>query len=275
MGFVGWIDTYEGKEDENLVRKVNSQIVMELLDLGAVLYCKTSLPQTLLFGETVNNIIGRTLNPNNQNLSCGGSSGGEGALQALRGSVVGLGTDIGGSVRIPAAFNGIYALKPTHTRLSYRKVANVIPGETTYASTIGVLGTSLDAIHLVLSSILSTQPWTRDPNLVPIPWRQSLADETLAKSDAHGNANGQLPLKLGIYWTDHVVTPHPPIARGLQLVVDAVKKAGHKVCIRNPYYVLTGYLSQLSSGVDCRVEPSRPAHRKTSTCKFRFVSRCR
>lgn len=47
------------------------------------------------FGETVNNLIGRTLNPHNQNLSCGGSSGGEGALQALRGSTLGVGTDIG------------------------------------------------------------------------------------------------------------------------------------------------------------------------------------
>lgn len=215
--------------NKNLVRQVSSQIVTELLNLGAVLYCKTSLPQTLLSGETVINIIGRTLNPNNQNLSCGGSSGAEGALQALRGSVVGLGTDIGGSVRIPASFNGIYSPKPTHTRLSYRNVANVIPGETTYPSTVGVMATSIDAIRLVFSSIMSTQPWARDPNLVPIPWRQNLADEMLARSDASGKSNDKLPLKLGISWTDQVVTPQPPIARGLRLVVDAVKQAGHKV----------------------------------------------
>lgn len=56
---------------------------------------KTSLCQTLFLGETVNNIIGRTMNPRNQKLSCGGSSGGEGALQAMGGSSVGVGTDIG------------------------------------------------------------------------------------------------------------------------------------------------------------------------------------
>jgi amidase len=231
MGYIGWIGTHEGKKDANLYRKVDSQIVTELLDLGAVLYCKTSLPQTLMLGETVNNLIGRTLNPNNQNLSCGGSSGGEGALQALRGSVVGLGTDIGGSVRIPAAFSGIYALKPTHTRLSYRDVANTIPGETTYASTVGVMGTSIDVLRLVFSSIVSTQPWKRDPNVVPIPWRQHLVDETLARADEQGRASTGTPLKLGIYWTDGTVTPHPPITRGLCEVVEAVKKAGHKVCI--------------------------------------------
>ncbi|KAL8788185.1 MAG: hypothetical protein Q9213_001824 [Squamulea squamosa] len=87
MGYVGWIGTYEGSQDPAKLHKVNSQVVEELLSLGAVLFCKLE--------ETVNNIIGTTLNPVNQFLSCGGSSGGEGALQALRGSSVGLGTDIG------------------------------------------------------------------------------------------------------------------------------------------------------------------------------------
>ncbi|KAL8940142.1 MAG: hypothetical protein Q9211_002416 [Gyalolechia sp. 1 TL-2023] len=89
MGYVGWIGTYEGSPDPTRVHRVNSQVVKELLSLGAVLFCK--------LGETVNNIIGTTLNPVNQLLSCGGSSGGEAALQALRGSSVGLGTDIGQS----------------------------------------------------------------------------------------------------------------------------------------------------------------------------------
>jgi amidase len=229
MGYIGWIDTYEGKQDKDLVHKVNSQVVSELVDQGAILYCKTSLPQTLLLGETVNNLIGTTLNPQNRNLSCGGSSGGEGALQALRGSLVGLGTDIGGSVRIPAAFNGIYAIRPTHTRLSYRDVANVIPGETTYPSTVGVLGTSLDAIHLIFSSLLTTQPWLRDPILVPVPWRQHLVDQTMARATTEGAANYQKPLKLGIYWTDNVVTPQPPVHRGLRKVVECVRNAGHQV----------------------------------------------
>ncbi len=88
----------------------------------------------------------------------------------------------------------------------------------------------MDALHLVISSILSTQPWLRDPNVVPIPWRPDIADDTLSRARADGSTNGKSPLKLGIYWTDDVVTPHPPILRGLQLVVNAVRKAGHKVC---------------------------------------------
>jgi len=97
MGYVGWIGSNLGIKDPSQAHQVESQITTELLSLGAVLYCKTSLPQTLLFGETKNNIIGQTLNPHNQNLSCGGSSGGEGSRQALGGSTLGVGTDIGGS----------------------------------------------------------------------------------------------------------------------------------------------------------------------------------
>lgn len=129
--------------------------------LGAVLYCKTSTPQTLFFVETKNNIIGQTLNPHNQNLSCGGSSGGEGALLALRGSTLGVGTDIGGSVRIPAAFNGVFGIKPTPGRLSSRDIAETNPGQTTYRATLGFLGTWLDGLELLLKAVLSTQPWSR------------------------------------------------------------------------------------------------------------------
>lgn len=119
-----------GIKDPSRTHQVESQITTELLSLGAVLYCKTSTPQTLFFVETRNNIIRQTLNPQNQNLSCGGSSGGEGALLALRGSTLGVGTDIGGSVCIPAAFNGIFCIKHTPGRLSSRDIAETNPGQT-------------------------------------------------------------------------------------------------------------------------------------------------
>lgn len=230
MGYVGWIGSNLGIKNPSQIHQVESQIVAELLSLGAVLYCKTSLPQTLLLGETKNNIIGQTLNPNNQNLSCGGSSGGEGALQALRGSTLGVGTDIGGSVRIPASFNGVFSIKPTPERISYRDVANNNPGENTYRSTVGFLSTSIDGIRLIFESVLSTQPWLRDPAVVPIPFRQDAVDSYLSRANVDGNAkNGGNPLKFGILWTDGVVGPQPPVVRGLHMVADAVKKAGHKV----------------------------------------------
>ncbi|KAF4988995.1 hypothetical protein FDECE_14849 [Fusarium decemcellulare] len=198
MGYVGWIGSNLGISDPEQSHNIESQIVTELLSLGAVLFCKTSLPQTLLFGETKNNIIGQTLNPRNQNLSCGGSSGGEAALMALGGSSLGLGTDIGGSVRIPAAFCGVFSIKPTPERLAYRDVANTNPGQNTYRSTIGFMGTSLDGLELLLKSVLSTNPWQCDPSVVPIPFRQQVIDSYMSRVDHQGHAKSTVQsLKIG------------------------------------------------------------------------------
>jgi Asp-tRNA(Asn)/Glu-tRNA(Gln) amidotransferase A subunit family amidase len=79
---------------------------------------KTNLSQTLLFFECVNPMWGRTLNPFSRQHTCGGSTGGEAALLALDGSALGWGTDVGGSMRIPPAYCGVYALKPSHGRIS-------------------------------------------------------------------------------------------------------------------------------------------------------------
>ncbi|KAI0396299.1 amidase [Xylariaceae sp. FL0594] len=227
MGYVGWIGKNCGVHDSEKTHKVESQITRELLSQGAILYCKTAVPQTLMLGETVNNMIGATPNPHNRLLACGGSSGGEGALQALRGSTLGLGTDIAGSVRIPAAFNGLFGLKPTPERLSYRDVANTNPGQTTYRSSVGFISTSVDGVALGMESVLGTRPWERDPAVVPIPWRREVADEVLLRAKAREEVAGGL--KFGVLWNDGVVTPHPPISRGMKMVVDAIEKAGYKV----------------------------------------------
>ena len=96
MGYVGWIGTFEGKKNHPKYKNFESEMVKELRDLGAVLYCKTSVPMTLMTGETINNIVGFCLNSKDRLISAGGSSGGEGALVGIGGSPVGFGTDIGG-----------------------------------------------------------------------------------------------------------------------------------------------------------------------------------
>ena len=92
MGYVGWIGTFMGRKGTGQEKVFESEMVKELRALGAILFCKTSVPHSLMSGETNNNIIGYTANPKNRYLSCGGSSGGEGALIALRGSTCGFGT---------------------------------------------------------------------------------------------------------------------------------------------------------------------------------------
>jgi amidase len=97
----------------------SSQIVNKLLEAGAIPYVKTNLPQTMYAIECCNPLWGRTVNPYNDAYTSGGSSGGEAALIAMDGSPVGIGSDIGGSLRITAAYCGIYSLKPAAGRVSY------------------------------------------------------------------------------------------------------------------------------------------------------------
>ena len=70
----------------------NSTLVDLLCRAGAIPYIKTNVPATLMMGESVNNVFGRTSNPRNRELSSGGSSGGESALVTFRGSFLGVGT---------------------------------------------------------------------------------------------------------------------------------------------------------------------------------------
>lgn len=80
-------------EDDALILQIISSA-------GAIFHCRTTEPQTLMHLETDNNLYGVTTNPMNTQLTSGGSSGGEAALIAMRGSALGIGSDIGGSIRV-------------------------------------------------------------------------------------------------------------------------------------------------------------------------------
>lgn len=86
LGFTAWV----GQPATH-----NSVLIDLLKAAGAILYVKTNVPTAMMIAETVNNVFGRTTNPLNRLTSSGGSSGGESALIAFRGSPLGVGTDIG------------------------------------------------------------------------------------------------------------------------------------------------------------------------------------
>ena len=86
---------------------------------GLIPFIKTNLPQLAFNFDSFNFLWGRTLNPWNVNKSAGGSSGGEGAALAARVSPIGIGNDMAGSIRIPAAFNGVAGLLPSGDRIPF------------------------------------------------------------------------------------------------------------------------------------------------------------
>ncbi|KAF7916283.1 hypothetical protein BELL_0105g00210 [Botrytis elliptica] len=186
----------------------NSALAAMLLDSGAILYCKTNLPQSIMTGDSHNNIFGRTLNPRNKSLTAGGSTGGEGALLALRGSILGIGTDIGGSIRVPAVCNGIYGFRPSVGLIPHGGVRDLTPpGTDGVKSTVGPMATSLRDCELLLKSILQADTWKYDSTAISIPW--------LDVKPAH-------KLRVGVAQNDGVFTPSPPVQRSFKQVVESL-----------------------------------------------------
>ena len=92
-------------------------LLQKLKALGANPFCLTNLPQTMYSFGSSNPVYGVTTNPFDKTRSPGGSSSGEAALIGYGGSILGLGSDVGGSLRTPAAFCGVTSLKPSTGRI--------------------------------------------------------------------------------------------------------------------------------------------------------------
>jgi amidase len=197
----------------------NSVLVSILLDAGAVLYCKTNVPQTLAALDSHNNIFGRTLNPLNTAVTAGGSSGGEAALLGMRGSILGVGTDVGGSIRVPAMCEGLYGVKPSDGRIPY---AGQEGGSKPAVAKLGVSASagpmthSMRDVELFFKAVSEQKPWEQDPDAIPGPWNSlsSLAGRRL---------------RIGIVRQDGVVEPHPPILRLLDEVAAKMRGSGIEV----------------------------------------------
>ncbi|WP_349410116.1 amidase [Pseudalkalibacillus sp. SCS-8] len=96
----------------------DAEVVKRLKSEGAIILGKTNTPSLCYCQETVNPLYGTTNNPWDVTCSSGGSSGGEGALISVGGAAVGIGADIGGSIRIPSHFNGIIGFKSGNGQIS-------------------------------------------------------------------------------------------------------------------------------------------------------------
>ncbi|KAG8958714.1 hypothetical protein FRC03_008860 [Tulasnella sp. 419] len=241
MGYVSWVGEYANHD----------AVIVEILhEMGAVPFVRTNVPQSLMFGETYNNVFGRTTNPFNRSLTAGGSSGGEGALIALRGSPIGIGTDIGGSVRIPASFCGIYSLRPSYNRLPYGGALNSMEGQEAFLSVIGPMTSSVSSLKIFTKAVLDSKPWTKDPLVLRKGW-----SESEYQLQDHGGGD---KLVFGFMWDNGIIRPHPPVRRAMEMVKKALKQAGHKVVDWHNYkhmeiYKVTETIFYADAGEDIRV----------------------
>ncbi|KAH0842503.1 putative amidase PB8B6.03 [Fonsecaea pedrosoi] len=194
-------------------------LVLMLRELGAVLYAKTNVPTSMLMTETTNCIWGECRNPLQKRLSPGGSSGGEAALIAFHGSPLGVGTDLGGSIRTPAAWCHLYGLKPSVGRFPSWGGMSGIPGQEFVPAVSGPMARELDSLRLFCETILSpaTAPWRKDPKCLPMPWKGNVLQQGTK-------------LRFGLIGThDGVVHCHPPVERALGLVKTVLEAQGHEI----------------------------------------------
>lgn len=198
----------------------NASLVDLLLDAGAVLHCKTNVPQTLMSLDSVNNVFGRTLNPIKSDVTAGGSSGGEGVLVAMKGSVFGIGTDIGGSVRIPAMCNGVYGFKPSKGRIPSNGLENgkaAGTGKEGLETLVGPIAMSLNDCGFFCEVVEAANPWERDADVLPGRWWTDGVSHSTEK-----------PI-IGVMWSDGLIEPLPPVSKMMTEVVEKIRRSGVEV----------------------------------------------
>ncbi|XP_043347002.1 vitamin D3 hydroxylase-associated protein-like isoform X2 [Dermochelys coriacea] len=209
IGYKGHVSTcglgqylgYPEQEDSVLVKVLKNQ--------GAIPFVKTNISQCLINYDCSNLIFGQTVNPLNHKKSPGGSSGGEGALIAGGGSILGFGTDIGGSIRLPSSFCGLCGLKPTGNRLS---------GPVSYVQTVtgmvGPMARDVDGLVLCMRALLCDDMFHLDPTVPPLPFNEMVYSSST-------------PLRIGYYDTDGYFLLPPCMRRAVHETRMLLQEAGH------------------------------------------------
>jgi amidase len=196
------------------------------------------MPQTGMLLETWSNLFGRTLNPRNTDFGSGGSSGGDGALLAMHGGPVAPSSDIGGSIRAPAAFNGLYGIRPSADRVPKYGMTTAAPGNLSIKVSCGPNCHSMPDLKMFTRIILNHETVGFEPTAALAPWRGDVSMEGKK-------------LSIGILTTDGIVDPHPPIRRALLETAEKLKQAGHEgMRIQAPHLriLLTGRFKYSSLG---------------------------
>ncbi len=207
----GVISTGGTKGRAAKVPAADATAVARLRRAGAILLGKTNTPELTLSFETDNLIYGRTSNPYDFTRSSGGSSGGAGALIAAGGTPFDLGTDYGGSVRLPSHVNGIAGIKPTFGRVP--RTGHIFPfgGVTDWMQQVGPMARTVGDLALLLPIVAG--PDGIDPGVVPMP----LGDP--AEVDVRG-------MRVSFHTDNGIAPPAPEIAAAVRAAARALEQAG-------------------------------------------------
>ncbi|KAL4456459.1 hypothetical protein ABPG74_000566 [Tetrahymena malaccensis] len=138
----------------------DSLIIKLIKNSGAIPLVRSNIPQLNMSSDCYNRLFGRTCNAWDKSRYSGGSSGGEAVLLATRCSPLGFGTDIGGSIRIPASLNGVVGFKPTSGRTPFKGlgfVSNCIAGQLSIRTSLGPMSRFVDDVAIGMKVITDEQ----------------------------------------------------------------------------------------------------------------------
>ena len=206
----------------NHVAAEDDPYVARLRAAGAIVLGKTNVAQILFFTETDNPLYGRSNNPWNVERSPGGSSGGQAAIIAAGGSPLGLGTDIGGSLRVPAHYCGIAALRPTAGRAPDYGRFSVPIGEQAVPSEVGPLARDVQDLALCLEVMNN-----RNPETGPTTPLGDFRAVDVSK------------LRVAVFADDGLFTPSPAAERAVHEAAEILATAGAKITAWQPPAPLT------------------------------------
>jgi aspartyl-tRNA(Asn)/glutamyl-tRNA(Gln) amidotransferase subunit A len=225
--------------------EVDGPHVARVREQGAVLLGKTTTPELGWKGVTDNPLTGVTRNPWDPTRTAGGSSGGSAAAVLLGMGPLSLGTDGGGSVRIPAAFTGTTALKPT-----YGRVPHYPPSPFGTLAHVGPMTRSAADAALLLDVVSGADP--RDP------WALAPAGSAVAALDA-----GVAGLRIAISPTLGYVDVHPEVAAAFAAAVRVFGELGAEIEEADPGFSdpVAAFETLWFSGVAKSIEPFGPEQR--------------
>ncbi|MEU9414486.1 amidase [Streptomyces sp. NPDC048272] len=208
--------TFGVERFRDLVATADAPPVARLRAAGAIPLGHANIPTLILAGmHTRSELFGDTVNPWDPARTPGGSSGGDGVAVATGMAALGLGNDSGGSIRIPAQFNGVAGLKPTSGRFpaDHRVLGPEDPGPASqFLVTDGPLARSVGDLRLAYETLAGTDP--RDPRAVPAP----LYGEPLPG-----------PLKVAVVADPGGHGVHPTVRRAVEDAAEALRDAGYDV----------------------------------------------
>lgn len=210
----GWPCEAGSRLNRGRVAERDAPLVCRLRKAGAVLLGNTNAPEFLMAYETVNALHGRTNNPWDLARTPGGSSGGEAAALAAGLSAAGVGSDGGGSIRIPAHFSGVCGLKPTPGRIPATGHNPPSAGPFAMIGVVGPMARTVRDLEIMFEAMAG--PDDGDPASAPAPLA-TLSEESLRA------------LRIGYFEEDPSVPVTPETRGAVRRVAGALKRDGFPV----------------------------------------------